>query len=178
MSNYNFWRDLQRFVGVHIPDEITQILNALGYDCSIAIDHIDDSEINIIEKNVGVKWVEYFKNSVYYSSWDGQQAFSFLPGHRKLIKALGQNVTAFEKAQKSESVFKDWLEDFFPNASHIMKELLKSLKENDNVAQHQRRYSETLQWFAVYVYMLAGKSAYEVLCSHLPIPQVSTICEY
>lgn len=26
--------------------------------------------------------------------------------------------------------------------------------------------------------MLAGKSAYEVLCANLPLPQAATICEY
>lgn len=59
-----------------------------------------------------------------------------------------------------------------------MKELINSMKLNQNLPPNGRRYSETLQSFATYIYMLSGKAAYEVLCRNLPLPQACTICGY
>lgn len=167
-----FWNDFQTFVGVQIPYEIIEILTLNGYDSSLALDKIDDDEISVIESKIaGSKWIEVFKKSKYYLNWDPVQKFSLKPGHRKLIKVLGQKVATFEKEQASKSFMLD-----FSNASPIMKELLINLKVNENIAPNRRRYSEIVQWFSTYIFMLAGKAAYEVLCANLPIPQAATVC--
>lgn len=57
-----------------------------------------------------------------------------------------------------------------------MKELINSLKQNENVPLNGCRYTEALQSFATYIYMLSGKAAYKVLCSNLPLPQACSIC--
>lgn len=172
-----FWNDFETFVGVQIPYEIMEILTLNGYDSSLALDQIDDDEINAIEsKIVGSKWIEVFKKSKYYLNWDPVQKFSLIPGHRKLIKVLGQKVTTFEKEQVSNSKFDEFVT--FSNASPIMKELLINLKVNENIASNKRRYSEMIQWFSTYIFMLAGKAAYEVLSANLPIPQAATVCTY
>lgn len=131
---------------------------------------INDGDINMIENRINSDPPDEF-NISYYS--DRSEPFCFLPGHRKLIIQIGKKMNDFEQFEKSHR--KNACN--FSNASFIMKELINSFRQNENVPPKSHRYSEALQSFATYIYMLSGKAAYEVLCSNLPIPQACTICE-
>lgn len=56
----------------------------------------------------------------------------------------------------------------------ILKELVRSARQNSNLPPTRYRYSEEIQWFSTYVFLLCGRSAYEFLSYNLPIPSVST----
>lgn len=64
-----------------------------------------------------------------------------------------------------------------PAFSAILRELISSALTNFNRDPKGRKYSEILFDFAIYMYILAGKASYEVMCGNLPLPQVTTICK-
>lgn len=147
-----------------------------GYDNVFSLNGITDQEIDVIEDLVSRKPTEKLHDNLKKSSHYSDHihgSFSFLPGHRKLIKVFGNKAGEYEKFlttdQRNES--------YPPNSSIIMKEMIDNLRKNENKAPTSFRYSETLQWFATYVFMLSGKAAYEVLSNNLPLPQASTIRE-
>lgn len=173
----NFWSNFQSYLGMRIPVEIIHILEINGYDNTLAMCEITDQEICAIERNstlvVGEKTVPIFKSSNYYSKWNFSDPFSFLPGHRKLIRELGKKAAQYKiymDARKENDVV-------FSDLSFIMQEMLKAAKQNKNLAPTSHRYSEALQWFSTYIYILSGKAAYEVLSNNLPLPQASTVCK-
>lgn len=168
-----FWPKFQTYVGKCIPCEIIQILIQNGYDNTLAMREITDDEISIIERAVGKKYEPVLETSRYYSEWNSSEPFMFLPGHRKLIKELGKEVAKFMAYVDT----REKADIHFPDAPSILKEMIKSLKQNKNVSKSHRRYSEALQWFSAYIFILSGKAAYEILCSNLPMPQAPTVCE-
>lgn len=161
----DFWINFEKFVGCEIPPIIKKILKATAYDSVLSLAGMNEEEIKQIEKCIkNRKFNDLFKDSVYAMS----EEFEFLPGHRKLLLALGKQAENYELLSSMK----------FPCESFLMNELINSMKNNRNVASKQHRYSEAIQNFAIYIYLLSGKAAYEVLCSNLPLPQVPTICEY
>lgn len=125
-----------------------------GFDNILSMMDINRDDIDDIEKSFGK---------------------SILPGHKKFIVALGKKAKEFEsslaKAKKEKS------EIDLPGATFIMNELVKSAMQNANVAPTRHRYSEDIQWFSTYIFLLSGRAAYEFLSSNLPLPSVPTICK-
>lgn len=169
----DFWKKFEKFLGCGIPAVIIKILNATGYECALSLAGMNEDEIQLIEKWVkNRKLDDLFKDSVYVTS----DEFKFLPGHQKLLLTIGKEAANYEIFTSNATQFEK--ESKFPCASFLLKELIDSMENNSNVALRQRRYSEAIQNFAIYIYLLSGKAAYEVLCSNLPLPEVSTICKY
>lgn len=166
-SKNDFWHSFETFIGMDIPNLLIEILSASGYDNALSVAEINIEEILIIENDVNKRLQYLLKDSDYYSNCD---VFAFLPGHRKLLLLLAEKAKNFNPNKNKN----EW---DLSNASVIMKELINSMKQNANVAPQGRRYSEIIQSFATYIYILSGKAAYEVLCSNLPIPQAVTICK-
>lgn len=165
----SFWDDFQLFLGEKIPRIVIEILIAAGYDSAISIADMNSEQIDEIEKFANQKLKSMLKDSELYS---GSDVFSFLPGHRKLVIALGKHVKKYVSSKEEKP------KDFdLSHASTIMKELITSMNENANVAPSRRRYSEIIQWFSIYIYIHSGRAAYEILSSNLPLPQVATICK-
>lgn len=160
---------MTEIIGENIPEEIINILTKNGYNYSLSMININDEDINEIERRITRDPTDV--STLYYL--DRSKPFCFLPGHRKLIVQIGKRINEFEEFQRTQRG--NYCN--FENASFIMKELIKSMKQNENVQPKGHRYSEALQSFATYIYMLCGKAAYEVLCNNLPLPQVCTICE-
>lgn len=140
-----------------IPSEIIEILSSAGYDNSMSLTDISNDDINAIE--------------IFWRKESRTEEFSFLPGQTKFIKELGKKIVQYEQMDYKRNQFA------LSNASLIMREMFNNLKQNQNVAPTGRRYSEILQWFGTYIFMLSGKAAYEVLCSNLPLPQAATVCK-
>lgn len=168
----NFWENFQIYIGEKIPEVIVKIMVASGYNCAPSLDGIDEKEIAQIEKHINGRSKSVLVDSPHYSQ---MKTFEFLPGHKKLLILLGKRAGQYKSSVNSydkEENFSKVLQ----GASFMMKELVKSMQDNLNVAPTKRRYSEAIQQFSIYIYLLSGKAAYEVLCNNLPMPQVSTIC--
>lgn len=163
-----FW---EKFADKSIPWEIITILKATGYDNSLSLHDIDENEICLIERSVGKGVEAALKTSKYYFEWTSTEPFTFLPGHKKTIIQLGKEAIKFRDTVQKEDDFQ------LCDAPFILKEIIMCLKQNKNVAPTKRRYSEALQSFATYIFMLCGKAGYEVLSNNLLLPQACTICK-
>lgn len=163
-----FWNDFQSFIKHKIPEIIIDILIASGYNDSVSLSGMNQQEIEQIEVFVSD---HLHALSEQYSNF---KPFVFLLGHKKLLITLGKKAEEYKSVH--EPSMKKVIDWNLSNATVLMRELIKSMQGNSNT--HRRRYSDTIKDFATYIYMLAGKSAYEVLCNNLPLPQVSTICMF
>lgn len=165
----DFWNNFQSFVEYSVPVTIIDILSANGYDNPISLSGINEEEIQTIEeftrKNLHTLTLKYSRN----------KPFAFVPGHIKLLIDLGEKAEKYqEHVKKVTNTNQSWNPS---DATFLMNELIKSTHVNSNLIPTRRRYTDSLKDFSSYIYMLAGKSAYEVLCANLPIPQVATIRE-
>lgn len=161
-----FWNKLEKYLG-EIPNKIKTILTVCGYDNMISLSQIDSTEISVIENyvNQAGKLNSMLQGVLEKSDLE---TFSFLPGHKKILLVLAQRAKEFKNISKKCDL---------SNATFIMRELIKSMSENSNIPANSHRYSEAIQWFATYIYMMCGKAAYEVLCNNFPLPKDSTICK-
>lgn len=156
MKPNNFFSNFQSFLkesqGETIPNEIIKVLVDNGFDNILAMTEINQDDIPDIEKCADTV---------------------LLPGNKKYIIALGKKAKQYESylAEKQKS------ELDLSAATLIMKELLKTATQNANVPPTRHRYSEIIQWFSTYIYLLSGRAAYEFLSCNLPLPSVPTICE-
>lgn len=99
--------------------------------------------------------------------------FKWLPGHRALIVSWCSNLSG----TSSKSI--ESIESF--NLNHpafppILREIIKNTLANHN--NQMRRFSELLLDFCIYIYIMAGKASYEILCENLSLPKPYTISEY
>lgn len=103
--------------------------------------------------------------------YDAQQKFKILLGHRTLIIQWSDELSKRHSSQ-SES------ELSHPAFSQILNEIIQSAVTNQNKPPNARRFSKVLTNFSLYLYIMAGKSCYEVISSNLPIPKANTISMY
>lgn len=142
---------MRETLGENVPNDIIEILTNSGFDNILAMTELGKEDIVAIEKYSGKV---------------------LLPGHQKFIVALGKQAKVYEESLgkvKKESEFD------FSATTFIMQELLKTAAQNANVAPARYRYSEVVQWFSTYIFLVGGRSAYEFLASNLPLPSVSTV---
>lgn len=100
------------------------------------------------------------------------QPFEIAPGHRVVIENIPQyvkQIKTVEQISKFDTVANDF--------SFVLKMLIETAENNSGREPTGRRYSETIQYFATYVYLMCGRACYETLCANLPIPQANTICK-
>lgn len=59
----------------------------------------------------------------------------------------------------------------------ILNKLIKTAEFNELKDKNHATYSDEIRYFATYIFLLCGRSCYEMLRSNLPIPSVKTICK-
>lgn len=62
--------------------------------------------------------------------------------------------------------------------SFILNEMIKTAESNMYRDKNHVIYSDTIRYFSTYVFLLCGRSCYEMLRSNLPLPSVKTICKW
>lgn len=179
---------LENTLQVKIPECIKVILHGCGYSNLLSLEFIDDEKISIIEWFVNKKLNNTIKtleccHSELYKIDTQRGEFHFVPGHRDLIKNLSKEISKKALAERQHSNFWEQLDEIAtqanrdPALSNVMKELIQTAIENFGKTANLNRYSETIQYLSVYIYMLCGRQSYEILSKNLPIPAVSTVCE-
>lgn len=164
-SEKTFWMSLENFLGCPLSEELKNILNNSGFDNELALSDITSETISDIEK---------YESRNYDSA---TPKFSFLPGHRAVLMNIPKKITGFSAwKEKNRTSTTDILES--PKVSFIMKEMVKTALSNSDVDIKRRRYSESIKNFGIYLYIMCGKAAYEVISQNLPLPQPSTISEF
>lgn len=62
-----------------------------------------------------------------------------------------------------------------PAIPFLLKEFIASSMNNFKKMPNSRRYSQVIQDFSTYIYILCGRYCYEVISKNLPLPQASTV---
>lgn len=108
-----------------------------------------------------------------------KKTFKFLPGHRNLImnvaKCVHEEISS--KESKPENTMEHLLNQMEPPISNVLKEFIQTALVNDGKSANLNRYSDIMQSFSTYIYLLCGRQCYEVLCNNLPMPAASTVGE-
>lgn len=149
---------------------MVRILESSGYNNNIAVKNLDEENLIGIERFVS----KNLKHMLIKSVYSDMEMFQFLPGHKTLLLSLPSYVEKYEQ---------DHLRDASNNVdalpiSFIMKELVKTAITNSKRDEKHRKFSEAIEQFATYIYMMCGKACYEILSKNLPFPQANTICKF
>lgn len=64
------------------------------------------------------------------------------------------------------------------NLKTFMNDLLKMSAKNSNRQEKGKRYDENIKSFSTYIFVLGGRSLYEVLRQNLSLPSVSTVLNH
>lgn len=107
--------------------------------------------------------IEYYKNS---------QNFKFLPGHRLFILKFSESLPEADGNDAFQRAFQH------PAFSPLLQNLIQTALKNYDKSSTNKRYSNLLTDFAIYIYIMAGKAVYEVIAANLPLPSTSTIGNY
>lgn len=154
----NIWVDFEDYLGYQLPAQVKSILVENKFDNVLSISELNEEFISILEQTLSAN-------------------YKFLPGHRALLLGLPKKIEGFIKwRSQHKTAATDIL--ISPNISFIFKELVKTALANCNLEAKQRRYTDAIKNFAMYLYIMCGRQAYEVLSSNLPLPQSNTVCEY
>lgn len=156
------WNDLERIVGESLPTCVKTFLTICGYDTLTSIQNISEKSIYDIENHlskceimIDCSHAEYYKE---------QTKFQLLPGHRDLIHGLSKIKLVNDPSP-------------IAHFSIILQELIKTAQQNINRQNTHPIYGDVIRYFSTYIFLLCGRSCYEVLNSNLPLPSTKTVCE-
>lgn len=169
----DFLEHFKIFLGDRVPFVLFEILRKTGYESSIALKQLNAEALNELESFLSSS-DNHFENSIY------TPFKRFLPGHRITFLSLPSLVDEYELHIEQDTKMKQHLPDIAQTDSHysfIMKELIKTAKDNGDKDPHQRRFPHPLLNFGMLLYMMCGKVSYEIICNNVPLPQASTMCK-
>lgn len=185
-----FWSKIEQIVGESIPMCIKKILLCCGYDTMLSLENISVETVNRIEKHVNehLRHIVQEFDCCHGTFYKEQTTFKFLPGHCDLLITLSRTLSKLDSNSKTQNeLMCDPLNQAFnfvqaiehhPNLSIILKELIKTALRNAKYDKHNAQYTDIVRYFATYIYIIGGRSCYEVLYKNLPLPSVSTVCKY
>lgn len=169
------WNRFENFLGEEMPRCVKIALNISGYDTITSICEINVNSVGEIEKHIN-KNSRYelmqkiqCNHSEYYKKI---KEFQFLPGHKTVILALPKYASQFQQLKSNISDFGNG--DHFP---FILNEMNRTAEMNQFKDANHATYSDTIRFFATYVFLLCGCSCYDMLRVNLPLPSTKTICE-
>lgn len=155
-----------------LPAILNGILTHCGYDNIISIRGINDKQLIELERFVQEKLRHVLVGSVY----ENIGPFCFTPGHRRILLSLVSRVNE-STDRKDDQKYTEQKIELLP-ISFLLKEMIKTEIDNGRRHKNHYRYPDTILYFATYIYMLCGKSCYEVLRANLPFPTDKTIRTY
>lgn len=167
------WEDLENSIGEEVPRCIKHILEVCGYSTIFSLIEIKEQQLNEIENFIkthkqNIASIEC-NHSEYYRSIE---EFKLLPGHSTMILALSKY--ALEYQEKTKSCQSSRQNDSFP---FVLNELIKTAEQNLFRDPNHAQYPDTVRFFATYIFLLCGRSCYEMLRANLPLPSTKTICK-
>lgn len=191
------WEKLENFTGTKLPSCVKIILRATGYDCQLSYENMNENTVFQLEDHVNkylrsvVREIKCSHTKIYSTFM--MDTFHFLPGNRVLILNLKEYFFLLNTSLKTTplmksvegsvvpplSIFEAILEEIenSPAFSNVLKEIIRSAVEIYAKTPNLYRYSEFIQYFSLYLFLLCGRRGYELLCSNLPLPSTSTICK-
>lgn len=193
------WSKIEQIIGENIPMCIQKILLCCGvtllcgYDTMLSLQSISVETVNRIEKHVNEhRNIIQDINCCHETFYKQQTVFKFLPGHCDLLITLSSALSKtrskidFNSGTQNESKCESVNQAFnfaqavehHPNLSVILKEMIKTALRNAKYVKNSAQYTNIIRYFATYIYIIGGRSCYEVLYKNLPLPSVSTVCKF
>lgn len=160
---------MEECFGESLPMCIKKLLAVSGYDTFGSLRNITEESLEEIENHINTNSRTTIEalcccHSEYYKS---QEKFKFIPGHRCLIISLSKlNYSAYESHYMVQNSQK---------FSYFLKELINAATM---IEEKCSKYSDLIRWFATYIFLLCGRSCYEVLNHNLPLPSTRTVRKY
>lgn len=172
---------VEEIIGEPIPKCIKKILSLCGYDTMLYLGNISAESLSQIESNINIYHRDIMQNfeCSHADLYKNQDVFHLLPGHSDLLIAISNCIKKNGFESKCHTKYELLIEEIKENSalSVIMKELTKTALRNENVEKHNAQYSDIMRYFATYIFLLCGRSCYEVLYKNLPLPSISTVCK-
>lgn len=157
---------MELFLKDKVPNDIELILQRNGFDTKLALQSIDESVIEEIEKQGNED-----RSILANTSYENVKNFKFKPGHKIFLLNLSKEVILWsetdEKISYDTSTF-----------SFMLRKFIQTAENNFGKHPNGYRYDEAIQSFSTYIYLMCGKACYETLSANLPIPKANTICEF
>lgn len=173
------WSKVEEIMGEIIPICIKTILSSCGYNTFSSLKNIS---LQRIENHVNEHChsVVHDFDCCYHEYYKSQKVFKFLPGHCDLLVTVSKSMNQHTQADSGESLESANLARIIEKTSGfsvILKELILTAIHNEKLNKNNAEYSDIIRHFATYIYIIGGRSCYEVLYQNLPLPSRSTICE-
>lgn len=161
----NIFDVLDEILGVKIPEILINILKQSGFDCRSTLALINLENIAEIEDFTNENR-EVLLGSIY----ENMIPFKFLPAHRIFIRNLSNYIDQLKNHESSIEQKMNLSQ--FP---YLLKCFIETAQSHASKNVKAFRYTEHIQSFSTYIYMMCGKSCYETLSANLPIPKASTV---
>lgn len=170
-----FWLKVEKIVGETIPKCVKKILVSCGYDTIISLKNISSESVIQMENHINMYARDVIQqlDCCNHDFYKNQQIFKLLPGHRDCILSLPKLMS---QELNSDGILIQAVEKH-TSLSVMLRELVKTGIQNGKQAKNRAQYSDIIRYFATYIFILCGRSCYEVLYENLPLPSVKTLCK-
>lgn len=191
------WSKIEEMIGENVPMCIKKILFSCGYDTLLSLQNISMETVERIEKHVNkhLRNIAQELDCCHKEFYMEQTVFKFLPGHCDLLITLSRVLSTSAQDPAYLDSVKNIVQDIedepkyesfhFTKAiqnhsslSVILKELIMTALRNGVKGNQNSQYTDVIRYFATYIYIIGGRSCYEVLYKNLPLPSISTVCEF
>lgn len=148
---------------------LKSILIDCGYDNEASVECLNIELLNEVEEEVNSN-KDVFLNKIdceHKNTYANQNKFKFLLGQRAIILDWCQN-----HLKNNETPKFDMKHESF---SQLLQDIIDTSLSNYNTPDNRHRYTNLINDFSIYLYIMAGKACYEVLSANLNLPKASTI---
>lgn len=148
------------------------ILIECGYESEASLKCLNEILLNEVEEYVNSNKDELLKkiDCEHKKTYTNQKQFKFLLGQRAIILDWCQNHLKNNTTPKF-----DMKHESFPP---LLQDIIDTSLSNYNTPDNRHRYTNLINDFSIYLYIMAGKACYEVLSANLNLPKASTIRKY
>lgn len=174
------WCIVEKIIGENLPKCIKLFLSLCGYDTLTSLSYISRESLTLIETHMSKNLIQIQSLDCCCAEFYKKQnhEFNLIPGHRDLILAVSKQISIHLGAQKNYNDTLNQAIQQHPSLSVIMRELVKTSLQNAKMPKNNAEYSDNIRFFATYIFILCGRTCYEVLRQNLSLPSISTVCKY
>lgn len=141
--------------------------------------YLDGNHLNEIENYVKHQHLENLDlNCDHVELYKQQEKFTILSGHRALLLNWCQNIQVQgQNNEPTEPSFETFILNH-PAFTPIMRVIFLTTLRNHKKSANARRFPDVLMNFSIYIYIMAGKASYEIICANIPLPKAGTISKF
>lgn len=179
-NTFLIWNELKALLGEEVPDVLRRILVFTGFDRKLCLQNINNDDIADIENFIYENRMGIDLQGTIYRD---QQIFKLAPGHKTFLLLMSEKIKERQNHQQQQKVYvaKEKLGDdhIIPaDLPAVLKDIFETFIRNKDRHKNFKRYSDTIKYFFLYIYLIGGRLCYETLSQNLPIPTIGSINRY